>query len=73
MNHETRREIINNDKTPPQKMRYERIALQSARWRMLGLHKTRHVLNTMFILEYSLADLNSERNLEEQLKNEKNP
>ena len=33
----------------------------------------KHVLNTMFILEYSLTDLNSERNLEEQLKNEKNP
>ena len=40
---------------------------------MLGLLKTKHVLNTMFILKYSLADLNSERNLEEQLKNEKNP
>jgi hypothetical protein len=26
----------------------------------------------MFILEYSLADLNFERNLEEQLKNERN-
>ena len=32
--------------------------------------KTKHVLNTMFILEYSLADLSFERNLEEQLKNE---
>ena len=27
----------------------------------------------MFILEYSLADHNFERNLEEQLQNEKNP
>ena len=27
----------------------------------------------MFILEYSLADHNFKRNLEEQLKNEKNP
>ena len=40
---------------------------------MLGLHKTKHVLNTMFILDYSLTDLNFEKNLEEQLKNEKNP
>ena len=38
---------------------------------MLGLLKTKHVLNTMFILKYSLADLNSGRNLEEQLKNER--
>ena len=38
---------------------------------MLELLKTTHVLSTMFILEYSLADLNSERNLEEQWKNEK--
>ena len=69
----TRREIINNDKTPPQKMRYERIVLRNARWKMLELLKTRHVLNIMFILEYSLTDLDSKRNLEEQLKNEKNP
>ena len=27
----------------------------------------------VYFLEYSLANLNSERNLEEQLKNEKNP
>ena len=39
---------------------------------MLELVKTTHVLSTMFILEYSLTDLDSERNLEEQLKNEKN-
>ena len=31
VNHETRREIINNDIAPPQKMGYERIALQNAR------------------------------------------
>ena len=30
VNHETRREIVNNDITPPQKMRYERIALWNA-------------------------------------------
>ena len=35
---------------------------------MLELLKTKHVLNTMFILEYSLADHNFKRNLEEQLK-----
>ena len=51
----------------------ERIALRNARWRMLELVKTTHVLSTMFILEYSLTDHNFERNLEEQLKNEKNP
>ena len=33
----------------------------------------KHVLNTMFIFEYRLADYNFERNLEEQLKNERNP
>ena len=33
----------------------------------------KHVLGTMFILEYSLVDLNFEKKLEEQLKNEKNP
>ena len=73
MNHETRRGIVKSDITPPQKMRYERIAFRNARLRMLELLKTRHVFNTMFIFEYSLADLNSERNLEEQLKNERNP
>ena len=39
----------------------------------LNSSKQKHVLSTMFILEYSLTDLDSERNLEEQLKNEKNP
>ena len=38
---------------------------------MLELLKIRHVLNTMFILEYSLTDHNFERNLEEQLKNKR--
>ena len=73
MNHETQREIINNDITPPQKMIYEIIAFRNARLRMLEFLKTKHVLSTMFILEYSLPDLNFERNVEEQLKNEKNP
>ena len=40
---------------------------------MLELLKTKHVLSTMFILEYSWADLNFERNLEEELKDERNP
>ena len=51
----------------------ERIALRSARWRMLELLKTKHVLSTMFNFEYSLEDHNFERNLEKQLKNERNP
>ena len=51
-------------------MRYERIALRNARRRMLEFLKTKHVLNTMFNLEYILADLSFERNLEEQLKDE---
>ena len=55
------------------KDKVERIALWNARRRILELLKTKHVLSTMFILEYSLTDLNSEKNLEEQLKNEKNP
>ena len=66
VNHETRREIINNDITLSQKMIYERIALRNARRRVLELLKTRHVLNNMFILEYSLTDLNFERNLGEK-------
>ena len=40
---------------------------------MLEVLKTKHVLSTMFNFEYSLADLSFKRNLEEQLKNEKNP
>ena len=55
------------------KDKVERIALWNARWRILERLKTKHVLGTMFILEYILADHNYERNLEEQLKNEKNP
>ena len=55
------------------KDKVETIALWNARWRLLELLKTKHVLNIMFILEYSLAGHNFERNLEEQLKNEKNP
>ena len=39
----------------------ERIALWNARRRILELHKTKHVLSTMFIFEYSLADLSFER------------
>ena len=48
VNHEAWREIVKNDITPPQKIR-ERIALRNARWRILELLKTRHVLNTMLI------------------------
>ena len=48
----------------------ERIALRNARWRMLELLKIEHVLNTMFILEYRLADHNFEKKLEEQLEND---
>ena len=55
------------------KDKVERIALPNARWRMFELLKTTHVLNTMFILEYNLVDLSFERNLEEQLKNERKP
>ena len=73
MNHNTQREIVKSDITPPRKMRYERIALRNARRRILELLRTKHVLSTMFILEYSLADHNSERDLEKQMKNEKNP
>ena len=40
VNHETWREIINNDITPPQRMRHERIAVRNARWRILELLKT---------------------------------
>ena len=55
------------------KDKVERIALRNARWRMLELLKTKHVLSTMFIFEYSLADLNFEKNLEEQFENERKP
>ena len=55
------------------KDKVERIALWNARWRILELLKTRHVFSTMFNFEYSLADHHLERNLEEQLKNEKIP
>ena len=41
--------------------------------KVLELLKTRHVLNTMFILEYILADQNFEGNFDEQLKNDRNP
>ena len=47
------------------KDKVERIALRNARRRILELLKTKHVLNTMFILENSLADHNFEKNLEE--------
>ena len=39
---------------------------------MLEILKTKHVLNTMFIFEYSLADLNFEENLEGHFENERN-
>ena len=55
------------------KDKVERIALWNARRRMLELLKTKNVLSTMFILECSLAGHNFERNLEYQLKNERNP
>ena len=71
MNHETRTQILKNDITPPHD-KVERVALRNGRRRILELLKTEHVLNTKFILEYSLAGHNFERNLEEQLKNERN-
>ena len=58
---------------PISKDKIERIALRNARWRILELPKTKHVLSTMFTFEYSFTGHNFERNLEEQLKNEKNP
>ena len=62
-----------NPETRTQTVKRERIPLWNARRRIFELLRTKHVLNTMFILEYSLVDLSFERILEEQLKNENNP
>ena len=65
--------IVKNDITPSQKIMVARIALLECKMKNTWTPQNKHVLSTIFILEYSLTDLDSERNLEEQLKNEKNP
>ena len=49
MNHETRREIIDNAITPPQKIKEQELHFGMQDEEMLELLKTRHVLSTMFI------------------------